>query len=339
MHHNRLYPVAISALALSVIMLVSLGLGKYPLPLSDMLAYFSHAMFGGGILDSERLATLHNLLVEIRMPRILAAAMIGAALSVSGAAYQAMFVNPLVSPGILGVLGGAAFGAVLGMLLGTSWFGVQALTFVFGFVAMGVAVGVARIYRINTSVMLVLGGVISSAFFTSLVSIVKYTADPYNQLPAIVYWLMGNMSLVDRATAVRAGIPICIGIAGLIMSGRRLNALSMGDEEAQALGINVNRVRMVVIVCATLVSAMTVVIAGTIGWVGLIIPHIARMITGPDNETLLPASALLGAAYLVIVDDISRLAFSFEIPIGILTALVGIPFFALVLKSSRKGWC
>jgi iron complex transport system permease protein len=284
------------------------------------------------------LATLHNLLVEIRMPRILAAAMIGAALSASGAAYQAMFVNPLVSPGVLGVLGGAAFGAVLGMLLGSSWLGVQTLTFIFGFAAMGVAVGVARIYRINTTIMLVLGGVISGAFFTSLVSIVKYAADPYNQLPAIVYWLMGNLSLVDRATATKAGIPICIGITGLVMSGRHLNALSMGDEEARALGVNVNRVRLVVIVCATLVSALTVVIAGAIGWVGLIIPHIARMITGPDNETLLPASALLGAAYLVVVDDISRLAFSSEIPIGILTALVGIPFFALVLKNTRKGW-
>jgi iron complex transport system permease protein len=334
----RLLPVGISALALFLTMLVSLRLGKYPLPLGDILGYCSHALWGGGTVDAERLATLHNLLVEIRMPRILAAGMIGAALSVSGAAYQAMFVNPLVSPGILGVLGGSAFGAALGMLLGTSWFGIQVLTFVFGFAAMGVAVGVARIYRVNSTVMLVLGGVISSAFFTSLVSIVKYSADPYNQLPAIVYWLMGNMSLVDRSTAVRAGIPICIGIVGLILSGRHLNVLSMGDEEARALGINVNRVRMIVIVCATLVSAMTVVIAGTIGWVGLIIPHITRMITGPDNETLLPVSALLGATYLVIVDDISRLAFSFEIPIGILTALVGIPFFALVLKNTRKGW-
>jgi iron complex transport system permease protein len=334
----RRFPIFIAALSLTVIMLVSLGLGKYPLPWGDILAYFSHALLGGGALDPARLATLHNLLVEIRMPRILAAAMIGAALSASGAAYQAMFVNPLVSPGVLGVLGGAAFGSVLGMLLGISWLGVQTLTFIFGFAAMGVAVGVARIYRINTTIMLVLGGVISGAFFTSLVSIVKYAADPYNQLPAIVYWLMGNLSLVDRTTAARAGIPICIGIAGLVVSGRHLNALSMGDEEARALGVNVNRVRLVVIVCATLVSALTVVIAGAIGWVGLIIPHIARMITGPDNETLLPASALLGAAYLVVVDDISRLAFSSEIPIGILTALVGIPFFALVLKNTRKGW-
>lgn len=334
----RPLPICTAALALAAVILVSLGLGKYPVPLEDISAYFSHALWGGGRLDAERAETLRNLLVEIRIPRILAAAMIGAALSVSGAAYQAMFVNPLVSPGVLGVLGGAAFGAVLGMLLGKSWFGIQALTFIFGFAAMGVAVGVARIYRINTTVMLVLGGVISSAFFTSLVSVVKYVADPYNQLPAIVYWLMGNMSLVDRATAVRAGIPICIGIAGLLLSGRHLNVLSMGDEEARALGVNVNRVRLAVIVCATLVSALTVVIAGTIGWVGLIIPHVTRMITGPDNETLLPASALLGASYLVVVDDISRLAFSFEIPIGILTALVGIPFFALVLKGTRKGW-
>lgn len=203
---------------------------------------------------------------------------------------------------------------------------------------MGVAVGIAGIYRVNSTIMLVLGGIISGAFFTALVSIIKYIADPYNQLPAIVYWLMGNMAMADRSMTIKGGIPICIGILGLTLMGRTLNVLSMGDEEARALGVNVRLVRCTVIISATLISTLTVVMAGVIGWVGLIIPHITRMITGPDNETLIPASALLGASYLLVVDDISRLTFSFEIPIGIVTSLVGIPFFVLVLKNARKGW-
>jgi iron complex transport system permease protein len=184
----------------------------------------------------------------------------------------------------------------------------------------------------------VLGGIISGALFTSLLSMVKYVSDPYNQLPAITYWLMGNTTMADGEMVFKCGIPISIGILCLIFMSRHLNVLSMGDEEARALGVNVELVRMTVIVCATVVSTLTVVMAGIIGWVGLIIPHIVRMIVGPDNEILIPATALVGASYLLVVDDISRLAFNFEIPIGIVTALVGIPFFMLVLKNARKGW-
>jgi len=281
---------------------------------------------------------LRNLLFEIRLPRILAAALIGASLAVSGAAYQAMFVNPLVSPGLLGVLAGASCGAALGMVAFRSWYAVQCITFLGGVAAVGVAVGLARIYRTGGTIMLVLGGVISGALFSALLSLVKYLADPYNQLPAIVYWLMGNLSLADRTTVLQASLPVGAGLALLLLSARHLNVLSMGDEEAAALGINVRRVRLVVIGAATMISALTVVIAGAVGWVGLIIPHIARMLTGPDNTTLLPVSALMGAGYLIAVDDLARLAFTFELPIGIVTALVGIPFFVLVLGNSRKGW-
>ena len=214
----------------------------------------------------------------------------------------------------------------------------QIATLVGGLVAVLISVAIARIYRINTTIMLVLGGIISGALFSSLLSLVKYLADPYNQLPTIVNWMMGSLTLSDRATVIRASIPICIGIAVLLLCSRHLNVLSMGDEEARALGVNVNRVRLIVILCATVVSALTVVIAGTISWVGLIVPHFTRMITGPDNRKLIPATVLIGAAYLIVVDDISRLAFSFEIPIGIVTALVGIPCFAFVLRNARKGW-
>jgi iron complex transport system permease protein len=281
---------------------------------------------------------LKNVLLEIRLPRVLAASLIGAALSTSGAAYQAMFVNPLVSPSLLGVLAGASFGAALGIVYLKSWYAVQLATFVGGVTAVMVAIGVARIYRVNTTIMLVLGGIISGALFTSLLELVKYLSDPYNQLPTIVFWLMGNLSQTDRALVAKTGVPICLGLGILILSSRYLNVLSMGDEEAKAMGVNVQRVRLIVVICATMISALTVVIAGAVGWVGLIIPHFTRMITGPDNSRLLPAAAIFGAIYLVAVDDICRLAFSFELPIGVVTALVGIPCFAFVLRNARRGW-
>ncbi|MFH1028978.1 MAG: iron ABC transporter permease [Pseudomonadota bacterium] len=328
----------IFALILVCIMLVSLALGKYPLPLMEIVNFFIYKLFGRGSFDAERLQLLQNVIIEIRFPRIITASLIGAALSVSGAAYQAIFINPLVSPGILGVLAGASFGAALAMVFLKTWYAVQISTVIGGFTAVAITIGVARIYKINSTIMLVLGGIISGALFSSLLSLVKYVSDPYNQLPAITYWLMGNTAMADREMALKCGIPICIGIVCLIFMGRYLNVLSMGDEEARALGVNVELVRMSVIICATVISTLTVVLAGMINWVGLIIPHIVRMIVGPDNETLIPASALVGASYLLVVDDISRLAFNFEIPIGIVTALVGIPFFMLVLKNARKGW-
>lgn len=334
----KIVPVAILAGILLAVMLVSLSLGKYPLPVADIVNFLFQKLSGKGSMDPERLLLLENLILDIRLPRILAAALIGASLSVSGTAYQAMFINPLVSPGLLGVLAGASFGGALGMVFLKTWYAVQLSAFLGGIAAVGIALAITRVYRSGSTIMLVLGGIISGALFSALLSLVKYVSDPYNQLPAIVYWLMGNMALADRSLVLTAGIPICIGMVFLSFMGRHLNVLSMGDEEARALGVNVPLIRFTVIGCATLLSALTVVMAGIIGWVGLIIPHITRMITGPDNETLIPASALLGASYLLIVDDISRLAFNFEIPIGIVTALVGIPFFVLVLKNARKGW-
>jgi iron complex transport system permease protein len=193
-------------------------------------------------------------------------------------------------------------------------------------------------YKANTVLLLVLGGVISGSLFTSLLSIIKYVADPYNQLPAITLWLMGGLSLVDMRTLTFVAMPQLGSIILTALFSGYLNALSMGDEEAKALGIPVEWVRMLLIFLATLMSALTVVMAGMIGWVGLIIPHIARILVGPDNKTLIPASALIGALYLVVVDDVSRLLFNVEIPIGITTSLVGIPFFAIILRKTRRGW-
>ncbi len=326
------------ALLLIAAAMFSLSLGQYHVPAKDLFALAGWRIFGLGEPQPEKAALLENLLLNIRLPRIIAAMLIGASLSVSGAAFQALFVNPLVSPGLLGVLAGASFGAALAMILAKSWLMVQISTLLFGFVAVGVAVGIARVYRIHSIIMLVLGGIISGAFFTALLSIIKYTADPSNQLPAILYWLMGSLSSIDRCTVVIVSVPMLIGILVIIFYSRQLNILSMGEEEAQSLGLNVRWVRLTVIFFATLISALTVMIGGMIGWVGLIIPHICRMIVGPNNQVLLPATALMGALYLLLIDDISRLVFVFELPIGIVTAIIGIPFFALVLKNAQRGW-
>lgn len=316
----------------------SLLLGKYPLALGDIASFFLLKVFHSGSMEPDQYSLMESLFFDIRMPRIAAAILIGASLSVSGAAFQAMFVNPLVSPGLLGVLAGASFGAALGMVFSKSWVTVQICTFFFGFAAVLVAVGIARMHRGNTILLLVLGGVISGALFTSLLSIIKYVADPYNQLPAIVQWLMGGLSMVDKNSLFFAGIPQVISIVLITLFSGYLNVLSMGDEQARALGISVEWVRMFLIFLATVMSALTVVTAGMVGWVGLIIPHITRILVGPDNKILIPASALVGAIYLLVVDDISRMLFSVEIPLGITTSLIGIPFFAIMLKKARRGW-
>lgn len=331
-----LLPILLVILVLTIV--ISLALGKFPVPPGDIAGFFLMKIFGVGSMESERCALLSSVLLDIRLPRILAAAIIGASLSVAGASYQAMFVNPLVSPSLLGVLAGASFGAALGMVFSQNWMTVQCLTFIFGFLAVMISIVIARIHKGNAVLLLVLGGVISSALFTSLLSIVKYVADPANQLPAIVQWLMGGLSLVDYKTLMTAGIAQGVSILLVILLAGYLNALSMGDEEARSLGISVERVRLFLIFLSTLMSALTVVLAGMIGWVGLIIPHIARMLVGPDNKILLPASALIGAIYLIAVDDLSRMLFAVEIPIGITTSLIGIPFFVVILRKAKKAW-
>ena len=333
---KNLFPVLSGLLVIAAG--ASLALGKYPVPLEDMVRFFLFKVCNVGTMSPDAAQLLGNLLLNIRLPRILGALLIGASLSVSGASFQAMFVNPLVSPGLLGVLAGASFGAAMAMVFFKSWFAVQVSSFIFGFAAVLISVGMAKMYKGNTLLLLVLGGIISGALFTSLLSVIKYVADPYNQLPAITMWLLGGLSLIDMRTLTTVAIPQVVSIILMALFSGYLNALSMGDEEAKALGIPVELVRMLLIFLATLMSALTVVIAGMIGWVGLIIPHITRMFVGPDNKILIPASALIGAIYLVVVDDVSRLLFNVEIPIGITTSLIGIPFFAAILRKARRGW-
>lgn len=331
----RLVPVVLAGL-LVVAVAWSLTMGNYPISLADQWRLGLGALFRN--LDLERDRLVATILWEIRAPRILAAVLIGAALSASGAAYQSMFVNPLVSPGLLGVLAGASFGSAVGMLAGRSWLCIQGAAFLGGITAVLVALGLARLCRGDRLLVLILGGVVSTAFFTALLSAAKYVADPQEQLPAITYWLMGGLSRADGPTMLRATPLFLLGLVGVLAFARQLDLLSLGDEEAKTLGLSVGPVRLGLIALATVLCAATVSIAGLIGWVGLIIPHAARRMVGPGNRLLLPTCALLGGVYLLLVDDVSRLAFRVEIPLGILTAIIGIPFFPLVLRSARRSW-
>ena len=329
---------AFAFLALLLVLCVagSLLLGKYGFGASDYINYVTALLKGENLKEYE---VMHTLLLEIRLPRILACVLIGASLAISGAAYQAMFVNPLVSPSILGVLSGAGFGAAVGMFFRLNEYLIQLSTFGFGFLAVAVALGVSALYsRSGSVIVLVLGGVISGSLFTSLLSVLKYAADPNDALPAITYFLMGSLGFASKSFIQISILPMCAGVLLLALSGKYLNALSLGEEEAKSLGVNVARVKIFIILVATFVSALSVTIAGIIGWIGLIVPHIARFVFGADNRAVLASSAMIGAIFLLFCDSFSRLIFTFEIPIGIVTSLFGIPMFIVVLRRAKRSF-
>lgn len=317
-------------------MLLSVLIGKYGFNAEDYLTYFKAVIKGE---DLKNYQVMHTLITEIRLPRIMACIIIGASLAISGSAYQAMFVNPLVSPSILGVLSGAGFGAAIGMFFGLNGYLIQLSTFAFGFIAVLTALSISAFYsRSGSIIVLVLGGVISGSLFTSLLSALKYAADPNDSLPAITYFLMGSLGFASKNFIQISILPMFVGILLLAFSGKYLNALSLGEEEAKSLGINIARVKIFVILVATFISALSVTIAGIIGWIGLIVPHMARFIFGADNRAVLSSSAMIGAIFLLFCDNFSRLMFTFEVPIGIVTSLFGIPIFILVLRRAKKSF-
>jgi iron complex transport system permease protein len=283
-------------------------------------------------------ATLESVVIDVRLPRLLAGLLIGAGLSISGASFQGLFRNPLVSPHILGVSAGAGFGAALGILYFGNVFMVQLLSFLFGLIAVFLTYALSRTYRSTPVLMLVLAGIIIGALFSAGTSLLKYIADPVNQMPSIVFWLLGSLNNASNKDIAVVGPIIAAGIVVLYLIRWRINLLTMGEEDARALGVNTGQIRAVIILCATLISASAVCISGVIGWVGLVIPHIGRILVGADNKYLLPVSALIGAIYLVGVDLIARTAMETEIPIGILTAIIGAPIFAYLLRKNRPAW-
>jgi len=308
--------------------LLSFALGRYPVSPGELWSLFSSALFPSLSVPPEILSTI---VFNIRLPRILAALLVGASLSGAGACYQGMFHNPLASPALLGAAAGAGFGAALGICLGFHVLSIQVLSFLASLSAVGITCLLSVRIRHDRTLGLVLGGILTGSLFTAATSLVKYTADPFEKLPAITFWLMGSFSSVTMEDVYLVGPPIFLGLGFLYLLRWHLNVLSLPEEEARALGVRVHLYKLVVILCATLATAASVSISGMIGWVGLVIPHFVRILAGPDYLHLLPASLVGGGIFLLLMDNLARTLASVEIPLGILTALVGVPFFLFLL--------
>ncbi|MGH8228733.1 MAG: FecCD family ABC transporter permease [Steroidobacteraceae bacterium] len=313
----------------------SLFVGRFPVSPGDV----AHILMAHVLpLARDRAGPVATIVLQIRLPRAIMAMLIGAGLSISGAAYQGMFRNPLVSTDILGVTAASGFGAALALLMSSDVLQMQLLSFAFGLVGVALTYLLARVYRSTPGLMLVLSGVVVAAFFSALLSGAKYVADPESKLPAITYWLLGSLNAASVRGLEMIALPIVAGSIGLLLMSWRLNVLAMGDEEARSLGLRTEWLKGGVIVCTTLITAAAVSACGMVGWVGLVIPHVGRMLVGPDHRRLLPASLSIGAAYLLVIDDIARTATAGEIPLGILTAVVGAPFFGYLLRKTGGSW-
>ncbi len=314
--------------------IVGLRVGAYPLTLDGALNAIGRYWSGAPVDTPEA-----RVLLDIRLPRVLAGLLVGASLAGAGVVYQGLFRNPLVSPDVLGVSGGAAFGAVIGIFLSLPILMIQTLAFGVGLLTVGrVYLSAVAVRGRDPTLVLVLGGVVVGALAGAAISLLKILADPYDQLPAITFWLLGSIASVRGAELWNVLPAVCLGLLPLVLLRWRVNVLSLGDEEAKALGVEAGRLRALIIAAATLMTASVVAIAGVIGWVGLVIPHIARMLVGPNFERLLPAAMLIGASYLVLVDALARSIGRIEVPLGILTAVVGAPFFLWLLWRGRHGW-
>ncbi len=317
-----------------ILFFASFLMGRYPISPVDVVKTILSPLFPQLTVSS----TVNTIVWQIRLPRILAALLVGASLSMAGTAFQGIFKNPLVSSDLLGVSNGAGFGAALAILLSGSSVVIQLFAFVFGIISVSITYLISKAYKAGGILILVLSGVAISAFFNSLISGIKFIADPEDKLPEIVYWLMGSLASVTMNEIIMIIIPLFIGFIILYLLRWQMNILAMGDEEAQSLGLNPSRVRLIIIAACTLLTSAAVSISGIIGWIGMIIPHMARMIVGPDNKVLLPASLSLGASFLLLIDNISRVVISIEIPIGILTAVIGVPIFLYLLRRGYSEW-
>lgn len=319
------------------VLLMSFSIGKYPVSLKQLFIILKESMFS---LQHSLPDVMYSVIFKVRLPRILAAIAAGASLAASGAAYQGMFRNPLVSPDILGASAGAAFGAAVGILLSLGIVGIEIMSFLFGLIAVFLTYLISMKLSKNngTTLVLILSGILIKTIFTSFITLIKYVADPYSKLPEITFWLMGSLAAINLKDSYIVFVVFVIGIIPLILLRWKLNVLSFEEEEARALGVNVNILKIVVILCSTLMTASVVSVAGLIGWVGLVVPHFARMLVGPNFKKLLPASVLIGGTYLLIVDDLARCIGSLEIPLGVLTSIIGAPFFIYLMINVKKGW-
>lgn len=333
----RRYGLPVLLIGLPVFLfLLSLTLGRYPIPLPDVAHSIISLVAPGAATALDEVS--QQLVLRVRLPRVLAALLIGAALAGTGSAFQGIFKNPLVDSNILGVSSGAGFGAALALLLLWSPLLVQLSAFAFGLLAVALAFFGSRLYHTTPILVLTLMGILIGSLFASLTSLLKYMADPLDTLPAITFWLLGSLASVTWRDLPALIVIVVAGTAFLLLVRWRLNVLSLGDEEAVTLGANPARLKLVIIVVSTLMTAVAVSVAGVIGWVGLVIPHAARILVGPDHRRLIPATLSLGAAFLIFIDLIARTVLPGEVPLGVLTGLVGVPLLIILLRRNRTGW-
>jgi len=317
-------------------LLLAFTVGRYPAGLGDLF-HVIVAKLGGRPSGVSPAAV--DVMLQIRGPRVLAAVLVGAALAIAGAAFQGLFRNPLVSPDLLGASSGAALGAVLGIYFSLGVFAIEGFAFAGGLVAVGAVYLIGSAMRARDPILLlVLTGVVIGALLGAGVGLFKYVADPYSQLPAMTFWLLGSLAATTSSDLVPLAGPVALGALVLFALRWRMNVMSLPDEEARALGLSTGPLRIAIIAAATLATSASVAAAGIIGWVGLVVPHIARTLVGPDFARLLPAAALLGGGFLLAIDTLARTATATEIPLGILTALVGTPFFIWLLAGMSKTW-
>lgn len=325
--------LVICGIVVIALALFSLCAGRYQVDISQTVRILLSAFTQQDITWTQN---EYNVIINVRLPRVIAAILIGAALALSGASYQGVFQNPLVSPDILGVSYGACVGAAISILLYLNTWQTQLFAFVGGLVAVAATVSIPRLMHKRSNIVMVLSGVIVGGFMSSVIGLLKYVADPDTQLAEITYWQLGSIAKVTYDTLGYTA-PIMIVAACVLIAMRwRINLLSLGENEARTLGVNLKAERGVVIVAATLLAGCAVSLSGTIGWVGLIIPHVTRQIVGVDNKRLMPAVALVSAAFMLLVDTIARCATGFEIPLGVLTGLVGAPIFGYILVKQRN---
>lgn len=315
--------------ALLAAFLAALAVGQFPIAPGELPAI----LFGRA--DGPAATVFWN----IRLPRVAAAMLVGAALAAAGAAFQGMFRNPLASPDLLGVTAGASLGAVLGIFLGLPVAAIQGLAFAGGIAAVAAVAVLASAVRGQGDpvLVLILAGIALGALIGAAISLLKILADPYNQLPAITFWLLGTLSAATRGDILAAAPPALLGLLGLVLLRWRLNLLTLGEDEARSLGINTGALRAGAVAAATLATAAVTALAGAVGWIGLVVPHAARLLGGPDLRRLIPLSMLLGAAFLLAVDTLARSAERLEVPLGILTAMLGTPLFLWLLARARRG--
>lgn len=323
--------VLVAAALLIVAVVLAFTVGRFPVAPLDALRVLAG--------DASLPPAVQNVVLQIRGPRIVAALAVGAALALAGAAFQGLFRNPLVSPDILGASAGAALGAVLGIFLSLPIVGIQAAAFVGGLLAVAAVVGIGSSVRDGDPVLvLLLTGLVVGSLVGAAIGLVKVLADPYNQLPAMTFWLLGSLSGATTKDLGPLLWPVGGGTVVLLALRWQLNAMSLPEEEARALGLPTTGLRLAIVAAATLITAASVAVAGIVGWIGLVVPHLARFLVGPSFPRLLPVTALMGGAFLLLIDTLARSLAPVEVPLGILTAVVGTPFFIALLRRARGGW-